>query len=444
MQVHLKALGCRLNEAELETWARTFRDQGVAVTLDPAQADLVVVNTCAVTEEAVRKSRRLLRRIHRDNPDAKVVVTGCYPSINPDEPLSLPGIDLVVDNARKDRLPQIVAERLDLRTAPAAAAEPGENLLFARGRQRAFIKVQDGCRYRCTYCIVTLARGDERSRSLGEIVDEINALGAEGVQEAVLAGVHLGGYGSDTGHNLKELVSAILTDTDLRRLRIGSLEPWDIPDGFWPLFDNPRLMPHLHLPVQSGSDSVLRRMARRCRADEFRRLVAYARERIGDFNVTTDIIVGFPGESGAEFQETLALVDDIGFGHVHVFSFSPRAGTKAASLSDPVPEDEKRERSRILHELAAERARSAVAAAVGRTVPVLVESMEASDEGERAWGYTPGFMRTAIEVPGVDETLENVIIDVRLAGVHADGHLVGKPCGRIGSTDSTEQQGACP
>ena len=426
MQVHLKALGCRLNEAELEVWARSFRDRGLVVTADAAGADLVVVNTCAVTEEAVRKSRRLLRRIHRDNPNAKVVLTGCYPSISPDESVSLPGIDLVVDNARKDRLPQIVAERLDLATAPAAAAEPGENLLFARGRQRAFIKVQDGCRYRCTYCIVTLARGDERSRGIGQIVDEINALAADGIQEAVLAGVHLGGYGSDSGSDLQALVAAILADTDLPRLRLGSLEPWDIPEGFWTLFENPRLMPHLHLPIQSGADSVLRRMARRCKADEFRRLVATARSGIDGFNVTTDLIVGFPGETDGEFGQTLELVDEIGFGHVHVFSFSPRAGTKAALLSDPVPEPVKRERSRRLHALAAKRARAVMTAAIGRSRPVLVESTQASETGRRAWGYTPEFMRTAFHVRGDAHELENTIVDVDLATVHADGHLVGE------------------
>ena len=188
MQVHLKALGCRLNEAELETWARKFRDRGFTVTTNPERADLVVVNTCAVTDEAVRKSRRLLRRAHRDNPRAKLVVTGCYSSINKEESSTIPGVDLIVDNARKDALPQIVVDTLDLHASPGAATEPGENLLFARGRQRAFIKVQDGCRYRCTYCIVTVARGEERSRPVTEVVDEITRLAAEGIRAVVLAG----------------------------------------------------------------------------------------------------------------------------------------------------------------------------------------------------------------------------------------------------------------
>ena len=330
MQVHLKALGCRLNEAELETWARKFRDRGFTVTTNPERADLVVVNTCAVTDEAVRKSRRLLRRAHRDNPRAKLVVTGCYSSINKEESSTIPGVDLIVDNARKDALPQIVVDTLDLHASPGAATEPGENLLFARGRQRAFIKVQDGCRYRCTYCIVTVARGEERSRPVTEVVDEINRLAAEGIREVVLAGVHLGGYGSDLGTDITHLVSGVLEGTRVPRVRLGSLEPWDIPPGFWDLFENPRLMPHLHLPVQSGADSVLRRMSRRCRTAEFRTLVETARRRVPDLNITTDVIVGFPAETEDEFRQTLDFVDEIGLGNVPIFGFSPRGGTKAA------------------------------------------------------------------------------------------------------------------
>ena len=425
MQVHLKALGCRLNEAELETWARDFRDRGLALTNDAAQADLVVVNTCAVTEEAVRKSRKLLRRIQRANPNAKLVVSGCYSSLDLDYSTNLPGIDLVVNNRRKDQLPEIVVEQLDLHTASAAATEPGENLLITRGRQRAFVKVQDGCRYRCTYCIVTLARGDERSRPVAEVVAEINRLAAAGIKEVVLAGVHLGGYGSDLGSTLHELVAAVLADTDMPRVRLGSLEPWDIPAGFWNLFDDPRLMPHLHLPVQSGADSVLRRMARRCKADEFRRLVAAARDRIKDFNVTTDIIVGFPGETDTEFQQSVDLVEETGFGHVHIFAFSPRQGTKAALLADPVPDAVKRERSRILHEAAAEGAHAAMQRLVGDTQPVLVETMESTADGLRGWGYTPGFVRVAFDAPNGIDGLENSIVEVRLNDRHVDGHLMG-------------------
>ncbi|MCU7798099.1 MAG: radical SAM protein, partial [Candidatus Thiodiazotropha sp. (ex Myrtea spinifera)] len=264
MRIHLKTLGCRLNEAELETWSREFQAQGHSMTADAETADLLVVNTCAVTEEAVRKSRKLLGRASRQNPNARLVVSGCYASLDPTATAEAEGVDLVIDNRNKDRLVDIVSQQLDLDIMPQSAIEPDTTGLLERGRQRAFIKVQDGCRYRCTFCIVTLARGDERSRPAADIVSEIRNLQREGIQEVVLTGVHIGGYGSDIGSSISNLIRQVLAETDIPRLRIGSIEPWDLPESFWSLFENPRFMPHLHLPLQSGSDSVLRRMARRC------------------------------------------------------------------------------------------------------------------------------------------------------------------------------------
>ena len=231
-----------------------------------------MINTCAVTGEAVRKSRKLLRRAQRDNPRARLVVSGCAASLD-GEDLGDAGIDLLVNNVDKDRLVEIASAELALPLMPATAADPAADALFARGRQRAFVKIQDGCRYQCTFCITTRARGEERSRPATEICDEINQLTESGIQEVVLAGVHAGGYGSDIGDSLSGLLARVLTDTDIPRIRLGSVEPWDLPDGFWQLFQNPRLMPHLHLPLQSGADSVLRRMARRCKSGEFARLV---------------------------------------------------------------------------------------------------------------------------------------------------------------------------
>ncbi len=423
MQVHLKALGCRLNEAELETWARDFRDRGMQVTPSAVDADLVVVNTCAVTEEAVRKSRKLLRRIHRDNPQAKLVVSGCLPSLGGPEAEPPAGVDLVVNNRNKDRLPEIVMDRLALTTAPAAAAEPGENLLFTRGRQRSFVKVQDGCRYRCSYCVVTLARGEEHSRPLEDISIEINRLRSEGIQEVVLTGVHLGGYGSDIGHSLVDLVDSLLGETDIPRLRLGSLEPWDIPDTLWDRFSNRRLMPHLHLPIQSGSDAVLRRMARRCKTGEFRTLLERGRMAIPDLNVTTDIIVGFPGETQDEFLETLSLVEETGFGHVHIFPFSPRSGTKAALLPDAVDDQTKRKRSLELHELSEKHRRKVLDRELGHQHEILVEKISPSKGGgTTAWGYTPNYLRTAINIKDSKVT-ENSLVTARVRATHPDGHL---------------------
>ena len=416
MRIHLKTLGCRLNEAELETWSREFQAQGHRIIDDPEQADLLVVNTCAVTAEAVRKSRKLLGRSQRRNPKARLVVSGCYASLDPGATARLEGVDLVVRNEDKEQLVELVKRELDLKVMPELAIEQTGAGLLERGRQRAFIKVQDGCRYRCTFCIVTLARGAERSRPLGEIIREINRLHDAGIQEVVLSGVHLGGYGSDQGSDLYELISRVLAETDLPRLRVGSLEPWDLPEGFWQLFENTRFMPHLHLPLQSGADSVLRRMARRCRTQAYRHLIEQARQQVPDFNVTTDIIVGFPGETEAEWRQTLDFVAELGFGHLHIFAYSPRQGTKAAQLADPVSRELKRRRSEALHALGENLKRQTLQRYVGLTFPVLMEG-----SAEAGWnGYTPNYLRVAVEaVDGQD--LSNRIVEVELTGLSANG-----------------------
>ncbi|WP_338040335.1 radical SAM protein [Methylocucumis oryzae] len=188
--------------------------------------------------------------------------------------------------------------------------------------KRAFVKVQDGCRYRCTFCIVTIARGEEQSRTLAEVVAEVNTLVSQGISEIVLTGVHLGGYGSDIASNLTELVQVLLAETDIARIRLGSLEPWEFSDEFFMLFEQSRVMPHLHLPLQSGADSVLKRMARRCKTAEFAGIVAKLKQAYADFNITTDIIVGFPGETEQEWQDSLAFIQAMAFGHIHIFSYS--------------------------------------------------------------------------------------------------------------------------
>jgi len=431
VRVHLTTLGCRLNEAEIESWSRQFLEQGHQITQDEATADLVVVNTCAVTEEAVRKSRKLLRRSQRASSGAKLVVSGCYASLESGEAAQTLGVDLVIANRDKDRLVEITSRELDLPSMPQMATEPGETPLFARGRQRAFLKIQDGCRYRCSYCIVTLARGEERSRPVDEVVTEVNRLHQDGVREVVLTGVHIGGYGDELGTNLPTLIRVLLQKTDIERLRVGSLEPWDLPPEFWGLFKNPRFMPHLHLPLQSGSDTVLRRMARRCRSEEFVALVHLARQRVADFNVTTDLIVGFPGETDAEWRETLERVAEIGFGHLHIFAFSARAGTRAASLPDPVPEAVKRSRSQQLHALGRRLKRDNLERYAGRRFPVLVEG-ESNDRPGHWFGYTPNYLPVLIR--GTDHPPRvNEILEVALDGVDAAGeHLLGVPANGIG------------
>ena len=417
MLVQLKTLGCRLNEAELETWAHQFQQQGFGIAADGDAADLVVVNTCAVTQEAVRKSRKLLRRSQRRNPNAKLIVSGCFAALDAESVTREQGVDLVVSNRDKDRLVEIALKELVLEAMPQTAMEIDEpNPLFARGRQRAFIKVQDGCRYQCTFCIVTHARGEERSRPIGEIVDQVNRLHASGIKEVVLAGVHLGGYGSDRGTNLLELTDTLLADTSIERIRLGSLEPWDLPDGLWRRFDSPRLMPHLHLPLQTGTDSVLRRMARRCKTAEFARLAATARHQVPNINLTTDIIVGFPGETDSEWRQTMEFVQGIGFGHIHLFAYSPRSGTKAATLPEQIPADIKRTRSAELQALAATMKRETLTMGVGQRFPVLVET-RLDDIDNRAWtGYTPNYLPIRI-LDSTSGDLINQIVEVEATGI---------------------------
>jgi threonylcarbamoyladenosine tRNA methylthiotransferase MtaB len=421
MKVHLKTLGCRLNEAELETWAQAFQKYGHQITRQAEAAHLIVINSCAVTQDAARKSRQLVRRIHRDNPQAKLVLSGCYATLNQDEAQALMGVDLVVSNKDKDQLVEKTLAELNMEVMPAMSTEPGEISLFTRGRQRAFVKVQDGCRYRCTFCIVTVARGEEASRPVQAVLDEINALHQQGITEVILTGVHLGGYGSDLGNNLSDLITAILNETSIPRLRLGSLEPWELPDDFFSLFENPRLMPHLHLPLQSGSDAVLRRMARRCKTAEFMTIVQQLRQKIPHFNITTDIIVGFPGETEEEWQESFNFIQQIGFGHIHIFTYSSREGTKAATLPNQVLNEVKKQRSQQLHVLAHTMKQAFCQDNVGYVFPVLWEGYsEPLDDGrQRVFGYTPNYLKVA-GIINSEESIENKTIMTRLLKVGED------------------------
>ncbi len=403
MRIYLESLGCRLNYAEMASLGRQLIAAGHELAASAAEADLCVLNSCTVTGEAARQSRQLVRQMARANPATRLIVTGCYATLEAEAVRSLPNVTLVVGNPAKDELLRLIEESTILRISESASGEfaNGESAnqqiserrmpqlairnsqsisnLRSPLRTRAFVKVQDGCRNRCTFCIVTVARGPERSRPIAEVVAEVNALHAEGYQEAVLTGVHLGGYGSDLGTDLHALVTALLADTTIPRLRLSSLEPFDLrPDFFklWPQSGG-RLMPHLHLPAQSGSDAVLRRMARRNRAADFESLVAAAREIIPGLTVTTDLIAGFPGETEADFAETIAFARRVGFAHIHAFPYSARAGTTAARFGDQVPVPERKRRVRVLAELDAELGRAARRAFLGQTRPVLWENCEA-------------------------------------------------------------------
>lgn len=427
MKFHLRTLGCRLNEAELQTWANELLDNGWQYAeLD--DADCIVMNTCAVTAEGARKSRQQIRRLHRDNPSAKLVVTGCYASLETDTVKDILGVDWVIDNSDKDKLTSMLLERYDtpaeLAAMPEMATEPGASALFKRSRDRAFLKIQDGCRYRCTYCIVTVARGDERSLSIQELVKQVNDVHEQGIQEVVLTGVHVGGYGADLDLTLADLVKSLLLETNIPRIRFASVEPWDLPENFFELFQNPRLMPHMHLPLQSGSDRILRRMSRRCRQTSFRDIVNHARACHPDFNITTDIIVGFPGETDSDWQESLDYIQEIGFSHIHAFTYSDREGTKAHRLPEKVTNEVKRQRMAELNQLAARMKNDWLHKQLGSKQPILWESgkKQLSDERWLFQGYTPNYTK----VQAVSERdLSGHLLSADLLMVNEQGdHLI--------------------
>lgn len=403
MRIRVDSIGCRLNISEIEEMARSFISAGHRLVGPGDVADLYVFNTCAVTHVAARKSRQIIRQMRRANPNGVVVVTGCYAELSPDEIAAL-GVDMIIGNNDKDRLPQLVAEAGLLRDAdpipaPDAPSFMATPLADGGGHTRAFVKVQDGCDNRCTFCIVTIARGAGRSRPVAEVVAEINRLVGLGYQEAVLSGVHLGSYGHDAGdpRGLQTLVKAILSETDLPRLRLSSLEPWDLDAGFFELWQNRRLLPHLHLPLQSGCNETLRRMARRTSQAEFAQLLQTARAAIPDVSITTDVIVGFPGETRTEFEQSINFIEAMAFARLHIFRYSRRAGTAAAKMKGQIPAAIVQERSRQMHTLNARLEESFRKKFVGRTMPVLWEGSEPFGFGVQWSGLTGNYLRVVIQ-----------------------------------------------
>ena len=415
MRIRLETIGCRLNIGEIEALARGFAARGHCVVAAGEPADLCVLNTCTVTGSASRKSRQLIRQIRRAHPDAALVVTGCYAEMAPDAVREL-GVDLVVDNRSKDDLPDALDHAGLLADAGAAADVDNEltsPLLDTSCHTRAFVKVQDGCDNRCTFCIVTVARGEGRTRPADQVVAEVRELVELGYREAVLSGVHLGSYGHDFGNRrgLANLIRRILDETAMPRLRLSSLEPWDIDAGFFDLFADPRLLPHLHLPLQSGCDATLRRMARRTSRSEFVSLVGAARRAIPDLAISTDVMVGFPGETDDEFERSIKLVEELAFSRLHVFRFSRREGTRAAEMPNQIPAQVRERRSRRMHELGARLERRFHETLVGRTMPVLWETSEALD-GRRRWSGLTGNYARVLAWSGPEAELTNEIVPV--------------------------------
>lgn len=416
MRLYLHSLGCRLNQSEVESLARQFAAAGCAIVSDPAQADVCLVNTCAVTAEAERKSRHCLNALARINPQARTAAVGCYATLAPQTCAALPGVTWVIPNTEKERAVEIVNPP----TRPLANSK----LSISGFRTRAFVKVQDGCDNTCTYCITRLLRGPSRSRPLADVVAEVQILVAEGYQEVVLTGVNLGAYGRDLGipGGLHTLIEALLVETDLPRLRLSSLEPWDVDESFFALWQNPRLCRQLHLTLQSGCDETLRRMGRRITTAAFAHLVKAARAAIPDLAVTTDVITGFPGEDDADFRAGYDFIASLEFARLHVFPYSPRPGTPAARLPDQVPDGARRARAQLIRNLGAEHAARFRQRFVGREMTVLWEQRQS----DGLWvGLTDNYLRVVTREEG---DLHNRLLPARLLAVH-NGHLVGEIIG---------------
>jgi len=420
MKIYLDTIGCRLNQSEIETMARQFRAAGHEIVATADSADMAVVNTCAVTNDAASVSRGKIRQISRAGVD-EIIATGCWTTLQPQKAMDLPNVTRVVANDRKD---QLVLDVLNL-SQESFDLEPISRKLLPglHRRTRAFIKVQDGCDNQCTFCITTVARGEGRSRPLADIILDIQSALDGGTKEIVLTGVHLGSWGYDFDSHLSELVKAILRETDTPRLRLSSLEPWDLSNDFFSLWTDERLMPHLHLPLQSGSSSTLKRMLRKTTPESFGELVNAAREVIPDVAITTDIIAGFPGETEDEFAETLDFVREMNFAGGHVFTYSARPGTGAARMKGQVKPELRKKRNHILQEVIEESAKSYRENFVGSESSVLWEST--SEMGEAGWkmeGWTENYLRVNAFAPSprwneVDTVMLNEADGDRMKGV---------------------------
>jgi len=401
-------LGCKLNQAETERLARDFLAAGHRVVGSPGEADLHVVNTCTVTHTAARASRKAARRA------ARTVLTGCYATDQPEEAARLAGVDLVVPNLEKDRLLDRVHEAFP-ELAPTEVPVPWVHLPF--GHTRALVKVEDGCNMRCSFCIIPSTRGRQRSRPVDEVVEEVRSLVESGYQEVVVTGVQISAYRSGDDR-LCELVRAILARTGVPRLRLTSIAPWDLDERLLDLWSDRRLCRHLHLSLQSGSTGTLRRMRRPYTAGGYLDVLDQVRSAVPGVAITTDVIVGFPGEDEKEFEESLATVEAARFAKAHVFPFSSRPGTEAADLPGQVHPDVKKARMERMLAVADRAERDFRLAHLGRRETVLWER-PVNGMGQ---GLTDNYLR--VLCPEGAE-LRNRFSEVEVVGVAEDG-VVGR------------------
>lgn len=425
VRVRVQNMGCRVNRYDAALLRAELSAAGAeVVAADNAPCDLFVLNTCTVTHQADSEARRLARRVKRRQPEARVAFTGCYAEVSPEEVAALPEVDLVVGNRHKPQLVQHLSGLVTGARVPTLDAPPplfgagGGPLPDQGGDTRFFLKVQEGCNVACAFCIIPAARGRSRSMAPDDVVRTVKRAEAAGYREVVLAGIHLGGYGEDLtpAHDFCDLLEQVLEGTGMPRIRFGSLEPWGLTDRFVERFGREnRLLPFLHLPLQSGASSVLKRMRRPCTPAFYRDQVEKILAAKPDLFLSTDVMAGFPGESDAEFEETVALIQSLPFSYLHVFPYSARRGTVAAELDGQVDPKIRAERTHRLIDLSEGLMERALAGQVGKFTDVLVE---AAGKGHTHNNYP-------VVLEGVAATRVGEVVPVRITG-HDGRALTGE------------------
>lgn len=427
--VSFLTLGCKVNQYDSDAMRTIFLQQGYRAVKEEEAADVYVINTCSVTSIGDRKSRQMVRKIRRKHPQAVIAVAGCYAQIAPEIFEAMGDIDVIVGAQNRSKIVEYVEQAQKKEKTINAVKDimsvtEFENLYVdAEGetKTRAFIKVQEGCDNYCTFCIIPFARGKLKSRKQKDAVEEIRRLVAKGYREIVLTGIHLGNYGRDLhdGTSLATLVQELLRIPNLLRIRMGSIESVELSDDLINLIkDEPRVCRHLHLPIQSGSDAVLRRMNRHYRLPEYKKLISELREKIPGLALTTDLIVGFPGETEENFMETLETLRELRFSAIHVFPYSQRTGTPAAVFPNQVPGDIKKDRVHRVQELEKEISKEYRKTFLQKTVHVLIE--------EEKNGYFEGLSDEYIRVSITDKNVEKGrLYSVYVENLTEDG-LIGR------------------
>ncbi|MEG1686551.1 MAG: tRNA (N(6)-L-threonylcarbamoyladenosine(37)-C(2))-methylthiotransferase MtaB [Angelakisella sp.] len=416
IRVCFYTLGCKVNQYETQALAQRFTAEGFLVCPQDEPAEVYIVNSCTVTAEGDRKVRQLLRRLRREHPDGVVALTGCYPQAFPTQVAALTGVDVITGSRDRGGLLRAVAHHLAtgervVSIVPHTKGEAFEAMSaddFGQ-RTRAFLKIEDGCENYCAYCIIPFARGPVRSKPMAQLADELTALATSGHREVVLAGINLSSYGRDTGHRLIDAVELACATAGIDRVRLGSLEPDLItPDDIERMSRLGKVCPQFHLSLQSGSDTVLARMGRHYHCADYLAVVEQIHACFPDATITTDLMVGFPGETEEEFTETLAFARRVGFAKIHVFAYSPREGTRAATMPEQLSGTVKKQRSHRLLAVAAALRQEFLSTLVGQRVQVLFE--ERGHDGSQT-GYTKNYTPVSVTEPqSLQGQLQTVLI----------------------------------